>query len=199
MTYCKSGIFGFANGLTTIGGLAIMAFSGALFAQSGDDAVREILRPVGQLCLAGQDCVGQAVERSSGGTTTSVAANDTTPAAPQSGQQQSPAPAAEPPQTDPAPQATPPANAVAQADSAGSEEVEANYQQFCFACHDAGVADAPRVGDTEAWEERMQKGMDEVMANVINGLNAMPAKGLCMACTEEDLHAIVEYMYENSQ
>ena len=40
----------------------------------------------------------------------------------------------------------------------------------------------------------MEKGMDAVMANVINGINAMPARGLCMDCTDNELRAIVDYM-----
>ena len=39
-----------------------------------------------------------------------------------------------------------------------------------------------------------RKGMEAVMNNVINGFNAMPAKGMCMDCSESDLRAIVEYM-----
>ena len=45
----------------------------------------------------------------------------------------------------------------------------------------------------------MDKGMEAVMANVINGVNAMPAKGLCFNCTDDDLQAIVQYMYDSSQ
>jgi len=40
----------------------------------------------------------------------------------------------------------------------------------------------------------MAKGMDAVMVNVMNGINAMPAKGLCMTCSEDDLLSLVNYM-----
>ena len=40
----------------------------------------------------------------------------------------------------------------------------------------------------------MEKGIDSVMANVMTGLNAMPAKGLCMTCSDDDLRALVDYM-----
>ena len=36
------------------------------------------------------------------------------------------------------------------------------------------------------------------LQNAINGINTMPAKGLCFDCTDEDLRAIVEYMIESS-
>jgi cytochrome c5 len=49
------------------------------------------------------------------------------------------------------------------------------------------------------WESRLEKGLDAVVANAINGVNAMPAKGLCFDCTEDDIRALVEYMLETSQ
>ncbi|PCJ27812.1 MAG: hypothetical protein COA96_02630 [SAR86 cluster bacterium] len=73
-------------------------------------------------------------------------------------------------------------------------DAAATYQMSCFACHGTGAAGAPVLGDQEAWSERMEKGIDSVMANVMNGLNAMPAKGLCFTCSDDDLLALVEYM-----
>ena len=49
------------------------------------------------------------------------------------------------------------------------------------------------------WEPRLEKGLDAVVANTVNGLNTMPAKGLCFDCTDDDLRAIVQYMIETSQ
>jgi cytochrome c5 len=73
-------------------------------------------------------------------------------------------------------------------------DAEATYRANCNACHAAGVANAPKLGDKAAWDARMEKGMDAVMVNVMNGINAMPAKGLCMTCSADDLQAIVNYM-----
>jgi cytochrome c5 len=41
--------------------------------------------------------------------------------------------------------------------------------------------------------------MDAMMANVINGVNAMPAKGMCFDCTDADLRALVDWMIESSK
>ena len=68
------------------------------------------------------------------------------------------------------------------------------YMASCNACHAAGVANAPKLGDKAAWDARMEKGMDAIMVNVMNGINAMPMKGLCMTCTRENLEEIVNYM-----
>ncbi|MEX2132098.1 MAG: c-type cytochrome [Pseudohongiellaceae bacterium] len=77
--------------------------------------------------------------------------------------------------------------------------VETTFAATCAACHNAGVANAPKPDDAAAWNTRMEKGIDAVMVNVINGLNSMPAKGLCFNCTDDDLKAVVEFMYAKSQ
>ena len=73
-------------------------------------------------------------------------------------------------------------------------DVESTYQMSCFACHGTGAAAAPKLDDQDAWAERLAKGMDAVMANVLNGVNAMPARGLCMTCSDDDLRRLVDYM-----
>ena len=67
-------------------------------------------------------------------------------------------------------------------------------QQFCFACHATGVSDAPLLGDVAQWEPRIAKGMDVLMDSTLNGLNAMPARGTCVNCSDEELQAAVEHM-----
>ncbi len=68
------------------------------------------------------------------------------------------------------------------------------YNQFCFACHSSGVSGAPILGDADQWAPRVAKGMEVLMNSTINGINAMPAKGTCATCSDEELQAAVEYM-----
>ncbi len=68
------------------------------------------------------------------------------------------------------------------------------YQTSCQACHASGVAGAPKLGDKEAWVPRIAKGNDALLSSVTNGFNAMPPKGTCMSCSEDELRAAVEYM-----
>ena len=77
---------------------------------------------------------------------------------------------------------------------------EQKYMASCFACHSTGAAGAPKVGAgmSAEWEPRLEKGLDAVVQNAINGVNTMPAKGLCFDCTDEDIRAIVEYMIDSS-
>ncbi|MEX0963721.1 MAG: c-type cytochrome [Pseudohongiellaceae bacterium] len=80
-------------------------------------------------------------------------------------------------------------------------DAEATYMMSCFACHSTGAAGAPKVGpgNADAWTTRLEKGMDAMVANAINGLNSMPAKGLCFTCADDDLRALVQYMVDSSQ
>ena len=94
------------------------------------------------------------------------------------------------------PAAAPAAAPVAAAQPKSAEEV---YNGSCMSCHATGAAGAPKLGDTAAWAPRIAAGMDSLVANVMNGLNAMPPKGLCMACSDEELQGAVQYMVDNSQ
>lgn len=72
------------------------------------------------------------------------------------------------------------------------------YNQFCFACHATGVSGAPAYGKADQWGPRAAKGMDELLKSSINGLNAMPAKGTCMNCSDDDIKAGIQYMLDGS-
>ena len=142
---------------------------------SAQDSIIENIRPVGQVCLTGQPCVG-----TTGYTNTTQGVSRSTPAAA----------VVSTPVSEPAA-----VEVVAEPEPAATEfDVAATYQMSCFACHGTGAAGAPVLGDQDAWTERMEKGIDSVMANVMSGLNAMPAKGLCMTCNDDDLRSLVDYM-----
>ena len=77
---------------------------------------------------------------------------------------------------------------------------EKTYNTFCFSCHAAGVAGAPRLGDVEAWAPLLAKGKDVLLATTIEGVPpGMPARGMCMSCTDEQLEEVVDYMILKSQ
>ncbi len=73
------------------------------------------------------------------------------------------------------------------------------YDSKCATCHTTGAAGAPKTGDAAAWSTRLGKGMEVLYANAINGINAMPAKGLCFDCSSEEIKASVDYMMESSK
>lgn len=80
---------------------------------------------------------------------------------------------------------------------ASAGEGEDIYQQGCAACHTAGVAGAPKLGDPAAWESRLAQGTEVLVASALNGKSAMPAKGMCPNCTEEQVKLAVDYMLES--
>ena len=71
---------------------------------------------------------------------------------------------------------------------------EAVYRRYCFSCHAAGVAGAPRTGDAEAWAPRLAKGRDALLRSTIDGMVGMPAMGLCFDCSESELVDAIGHM-----
>lgn len=68
------------------------------------------------------------------------------------------------------------------------------YNEHCFVCHYAGGAGSPKLGDETAWNPRIKQGQDMLLKHTLEGLNFMPAKGLCSTCSEQELSAIIDYM-----
>ncbi|XOZ32331.1 c-type cytochrome [Halomonadaceae bacterium KBTZ08] len=78
----------------------------------------------------------------------------------------------------------------------GGEEV---YTAACSACHDSGAAGAPKFGDSGAWGDRISKGKETLYKHAINGFNAMPAKGGCGDCSDEEVQNAVDHMVAESK
>lgn len=68
------------------------------------------------------------------------------------------------------------------------------YKAVCFACHDAGVAGAPKIGDKAAWAPRIGVGLDVLTKTSISGKNAMPPKGGATDATEIEMARAIVYM-----
>ena len=112
----------------------------AFAAEDATTALVERIKPVGQVCIEGNDCGGSAAVAS------------------------------------------------------GPRSGDAVFNTYCAACHGTGAMGAPKSKDAGAWGGRMAKGMDKVLANAINGLNMMPAKGTCMDCSDDELKGAIEFM-----
>ena len=69
------------------------------------------------------------------------------------------------------------------------------YQASCGTCHNTGVSGAPKLDEKDNWQARLtERGRDGLVTHSIKGFNAMPAKGLCFACSDAELAAAVDYM-----
>ena len=84
--------------------------------------------------------------------------------------------------------------AAAAAPVAAAADGKKVYDSSCMACHATGAAGAPKLGDKAAWAPRIAQGMDTLHANAVNGIRAMPPRGTCAACSDDDLKAAVDYM-----
>jgi cytochrome c5 len=84
--------------------------------------------------------------------------------------------------------------ATAAAAGGAARSGEAVYNQFCFACHSTGVGGAPKLHNVADWTPRLAKGNDVVWKSVTAGLNAMPVKGTCMNCSDDELKSAITYM-----
>ncbi len=84
-------------------------------------------------------------------------------------------------------------------EASGPRTGEEVYNTKCLACHSTGVAGAPKLGDVAGWASRIAAGEESLLQNSINGLNAMPPKGTCVDCSDDEILEAVKYMVANSQ
>jgi len=71
------------------------------------------------------------------------------------------------------------------------------YTTKCGLCHAAGVSGAPKFGSAD-WTERGAKGIESLLATAISGVGAMPAKGLCTDCSDDELKGAIEHMLNSA-
>lgn len=77
----------------------------------------------------------------------------------------------------------------------GPRSAAAIVAQHCSVCHERGLYDAPRLGDAEAWRKRLlTEGRDHLWQVVLTGEKAMPPRGNCHDCSDEELRAAFDYL-----
>ena len=78
---------------------------------------------------------------------------------------------------------------------AAEQRIADIYKRSCIACHAGGARNIPKTGAVEQWQALIdKKGMDALVQSVQSGLNAMPPKGLCFDCSDQDYRSVIEYM-----
>ena len=139
-----------AKAVSALFALVVGFLATTTLANTNDNAaIAERLKPVGNVCIDGQECA----------TATPVAAASS---------------------------------------GGGARSVEDIYNTKCAACHGTGVLSAPKFG-TADWIDRANKGMETLLSNAINGINAMPPKGTCADCSDEEMEATIQYMIDSAQ
>lgn len=126
--------------------VAVMALWAVSAQATTDEAIAERLKPVGEVCIQGQECQG--------------------------------------------------VGAVAAAAGGGNRSADDIIGKHCNACHGAGLLGAPKTGDSAAWKGRAdgKGGVEGLVASAVAGLNAMPPKGTCADCSDDELLAAIKKM-----
>ncbi|KHL69076.1 MULTISPECIES: c-type cytochrome [Pseudomonas] len=125
---------------------AVLALWAVSAQATTNEAIAERLKPVGEVCIQGQECKGVgAVAAAAGGAARS-----------------------------------------------GADVVA----KFCNACHGTGLLNSPKNHDTAAWKARADAkgGLDGLVKSAIAGLNAMPPKGTCSDCSDDEMRAAIQEM-----
>ncbi|MBR8655018.1 cytochrome c5 family protein [Achromobacter sp. Marseille-Q0513] len=92
---------------------------------------------------------------------------------------------------------------------AGFELVDANapkvfktgeqvFAAVCTACHTAGVAGAPKIGDNAAWAPFIKSGYESLLNVALHGKGGMPAKGGNPTLSDYEVARAVVYMANKS-
>ena len=77
---------------------------------------------------------------------------------------------------------------------AGARKGEDIVKSTCTACHQAGVANAPKIGDRASWGPRIKQGLSAMLATAINGKGAMPPRGGDASLTDAELTRAIIFM-----
>lgn len=82
----------------------------------------------------------------------------------------------------------------AASDAAGARSGEEIVKSVCVACHQAGVANAPKIGNRNAWAPRIKEGLKDLVATAIKGKGAMPPRGGNPSLSDDEVARAVVFM-----
>lgn len=89
------------------------------------------------------------------------------------------------------------------ANAADADAGKKTYDTACAACHAAGVAGAPKLGDKADWGPRAAQGNDTLYTHALKGFQGkkgfMPAKGGNAALKDADVKAAVDFMVSKAK
>lgn len=73
------------------------------------------------------------------------------------------------------------------------------FSNNCLQCHAAPDIPAPQLGDTAAWSGIAEKGEQQLLINIVEGIRSMPPLGYCSSCNEDDFIAMIRLMTGSKQ
>ena len=90
------------------------------------------------------------------------------------------------------------AQAVAEGSASGGKSGEEVYKAVCSMCHQAGMLNAPKFGDAQAWAPRISQGYETLVQHALKGIRSMPAKGGNPSLSDAEVAGAVLYMTNSS-
>lgn len=78
--------------------------------------------------------------------------------------------------------------------AAGGKSGEEVFKGTCSACHQTGVAGAPKIGNKADWGPRIKQGYQTLVKAAISGIRGMPPKGGNASLSDDDIARAVAYM-----
>ena len=78
--------------------------------------------------------------------------------------------------------------------AAGGKSGEEVVKTVCAACHQAGVAGAPKIGNKADWGPRIKEGYQQLVKDAINGIRGMPPKGGNASLSDDEVARAVAFM-----
>ncbi|MBL9096848.1 MAG: cytochrome c5 family protein [Alphaproteobacteria bacterium] len=72
------------------------------------------------------------------------------------------------------------------------------YGRSCRTCHVNPESGAPLTGDLQAWSARFAQGASTIASNTRDGIRAMPPRGQCFDCSEDDLWRLTLFMAQRA-
>ena len=76
----------------------------------------------------------------------------------------------------------------------GARNGESIVKAVCSNCHAQGLANAPKMGDANAWAPHIKEGLPTLVKNAINGIRAMPPRGGDATLTDTEVARAVVFM-----
>lgn len=79
---------------------------------------------------------------------------------------------------------------------------KAIVEHFCSVCHASQPQiqlGAPRLGHPTDWKPRLKQGKETLFEHTNLGIGAMPPRGGCFECTDEQLREAIEYLIDKKK
>jgi cytochrome c5 len=84
---------------------------------------------------------------------------------------------------------------VSATDLVAERSGEAVVKAQCVKCHRQGVRGAPKIGDRDAWVQRMKQGLDVLVRSAIRGHGGMPPRGGKADLTDNEVRSAIIFMF----